>query len=105
MMLRALRPTTDARIDELTLGMIEAALELGEKPGWLQGLMMEVLWRHGDATPPARFEEVNENSWEITQGQLRRLWSEAKGQLGIRDVPPAELQTPRYLPVGSRTPS
>lgn len=105
MMVRALRPLTDPRVDELTLGMVEAGLELDETPGWLPGLMVEVLWRHGDPAPSARLEEVHQHYWKITEGQFRRLWSEAKGQLGIRDVAPTELNSPRYLPVGGRTPS
>lgn len=105
MMLRVLRPLADGRVDELALGMVEAGLEMDESPGWLHGMIQEVLWRHGDPQPEVRFDEVNEHRREITPGQLRRLWSEAKGQLGIHDVAPVELDVTLYLPVGSRTPS
>lgn len=105
MMLRVLRDHPDPRIDRLGIGMVETALAMDPSPHWLMDLIQEVLLRQGDAQPLARFEVINEWTWEITTEQLRLLWTQAKTELAIEEVAPVEFEQPRVLPVGERTPS
>lgn len=105
MMLRVLRGYEDPRIDELALGVLEGLLTLDRPPWWTQDLLWAVLARAGDTEPETRLEEIGAKCWDVTPEQLRLIWLKAKGQLGIPDVSPAQIQLEEALPVGGRTPS
>ena len=105
MMLRVLDGYADVRVDRVALGVLEGLLARDELPWWTWDLMWALLARSGDGRPEARLEELGAETWDVTPGQLRQIWSEAKGQLGVPDVPPAEIELEEYRPVGGRTPS
>lgn len=105
MMLRVLGRYEDPRVDHAALGFLEGLFARDELLWWTSDLLFAVLARFGDTEPEARLEEIGAQPWDVTPGQLRRLWSEAKGQLGIPDVPPAQIELEEYRPVGGRTPS
>jgi hypothetical protein len=105
MMLELLCGLDDPRVDRAALGALEGLLALETPPRWAQDLMWAVLARQGDTRLQERLKETGTESWEVTPERLRELWSAAKRELGIHDVPASEIDLERYLPVGARTPS
>jgi hypothetical protein len=105
MMLRVLGDHEDSRVDQVALGALEGLLALEDPPWWATDLMWAVLARFGDRKLEARLEKFSDDCSSATSDQLRALWSEAKSELAIPEVPPTEIETERYLPVGGRTPS
>ena len=89
LMLALLRGVEDSRVDELALGVLERQLALERPPYWIRSLLWMVLARWGDARPPARLEPLDVEPWEVGPEHLRRIWSEAKLELEIPDVPAA----------------
>ncbi len=105
MMLAILRGHQDPLVDQVALGGLEGLLALETLPWWVQDLMWAVLARFDDTQLEERLEQAGITSWEATPEQLRNLWSAAKQELGIPEVPPTEIELGSYLPVGGRTPS
>ena len=105
MMLAILRDHQDPLIDQMALGGLEGLLALESPPWWVRDLLWTVLARFGDTQLEERLEQEGTRSWDATPEQLRSLWSEAKYELGIPEVPPTEIELDTYIPVGGRTPS
>ncbi len=105
MMLAILRGHQDPLVHQMALGGLEGLLALEPPPWWVRDLLWTVLARFGDTQLEERLEQQGITSWDATPQQLRSLWSAAKYELGIPEVPPTEIELGSYVPVGGRTPS
>lgn len=102
MMLRVLRPLEDPALDAFAFSAVEAFLLEEEPAWWTRETLREALRRAGGE---GRLEAAGADRFDVTPGELREIWSEAKGQLGLGEIEPLELELPERLPVGGRTPS
>lgn len=105
MMLKLLEGYRDPQLDLAAVGFLEGLLALEKTPWWVPDLLWAVLARFGDPAPETRLKAIEVDPWDITPGQLRALWEEAKVQLDIPDVEPFEIAPEMRLPVGGSTPS
>ncbi|NJL26448.1 MAG: hypothetical protein HC897_00545 [Thermoanaerobaculia bacterium] len=104
MMLSVLGDYPDARVDRAAIAIVEALLERDTTAYWLPDLLAVLLPRLGDPDPVQRLAVLSEPRETASIETVRALWSQARFELSIPEVPPAAVEEKRRLPVGGETP-
>lgn len=105
MALAILSDYLDQGVDYAAVSAVEALLVRKRPPWWIRDAMSAVLHRFGDAHPGKRLEPPGEPLDDIDAEALRRIWRNARQELLIPRLPPAEEPEVEVWGVGSNTPS
>ena len=110
MLLTVLAPIPDADVDRTAAAAIEAALERRPQAWWLPDAMARTFERFGDPDPERRLrrEKVDCDGVPICTRapyeNLPEIWRQARLDLGIPEVAPADVPERLVAGVGGETP-
>jgi hypothetical protein len=87
------------------MAALEGVLLRDEPPWWIGEAMALLLRRLGDPAPEARLAPLGDTFDDKDARTVREVWSRAKTELGLPEVPAVPGMPVEVWGVGSNTPS
>jgi hypothetical protein len=92
-------------LDRAAMGALERVLLSDRAPWWIGEAMTVLLRRLGDPAPESRLAPLGDTFDDKDMRTVRDIWSRAKSELGLPDVPAVPDANIEVGRVGANTPS
>ena len=91
-------------LDRAAIASLESVLLADRPPWWIDEALKLLLRRLGDSAPEARLAVLGDEFDEKDAATVRVIWTRAKADLGLPEIPGLPLKQPEVWGVGSNTP-
>jgi hypothetical protein len=92
-------------LDRAAMGAVERILLSDRAPWWIGEAMTLLLRRLGDPAPEVRLAPLGDTFDDKDMRTIRDIWSRAKSELGLPDIPAVPDSNLEVGGVGANTPS